>query len=439
MSATVAIIGTCDTKLEELTFLAHEIAAFGNVNTCLIDVGRRTSPPSEEEGIDVRASDMMSQYRPGLDISELSSRGDFVEAMGKCAAEAVRDMYARGEIDAIVSAGGSGGTWLSSLVMRRLPIGVPKLIVSTVASGDTGPIVGESDMALMYSVVDIAGLNHLLRAILSNAAASIAGAALSHARRRRGQASPQPPPPPPPRGTVAEAAKKRVALTMFGVTTPGVDVVRKTLESRYPVETYVFHATGHGGRAMERLVASGDLDAVIDLTTTEICDHIMGGVMSAGPGRLDAAVEAGIPTIVSTGALDMANFGAKESVPERYRHRTQVEHNPVVTLVRSSPRDCRDIGRFICDKLRKAARPDRIQVWLPLGGASMLSVPGGPFHDADSDAALYESIMEGLEGTDISIVQDEGCINDRDFAVKIAEAMAKLMGLQESGQVIKTQ
>lgn len=423
MSATVGIIGTCDTKLEELSFLRHEIAAFGNVNTCLIDVGRRTSPCSE---IDVRASDMVSQYRPELDVSKLS-RAAFVDAMGACAAEAVLDMYARGKIDAIVSAGGSGGTWLSSRVMRRLPIGVPKLMVSTVASGDTGPIVGESDMALMYSVVDIAGLNHLLRAILSNAAASIAAAALSHARRR-GQASLRPPPPP------RAEAKKRVAVTMFGVTTPGVDVVRKTLESRYPVETYVFHATGHGGRAMERLVASGDVDAVIDLTTTEICDHIMGGVMSAGGGRLDAAVEAGIPTIVSTGALDMANFGAKKSVPERYRDRTQVEHNPAVTLVRSSPRDCRDIGRFICDKLSKAARPDRIQVWLPLGGTSMLSVPGGPFHDAESDAALRESIMEGLEGTGISIVQDEGSINDRDFAVKIAEAMAKLMGLHESGQ-----
>ncbi|GAB0136122.1 hypothetical protein EsDP_00004436 [Epichloe bromicola] len=422
MSATVAIIGTCDTKLEELTFLRHEIAAFGNVNTCLIDVGRRTSPSKE---IDVQASDMLSRYQPDLDMSELS-RGDFVEAMGACAAEAVRDMYAQGRIDAVVSAGGSGGTWLSSLVMRRLPIGVPKLIVSTVASGDTGPIIGESDMALMYSVVDIAGLNHLLRAILGNAAASIAAAALSHARRRGREASLRP--------REKAKKKKRVAITMFGVTTPGVDVVRKILESRYPVETYVFHATGHGGRAMERLVASGDVDAVVDLTTTEICDHIMGGVMSAGEGRLDAAVEAGIPTIVSTGALDMANFGAKESVPERYRDRTQVEHNPAVTLVRSSPRDCRDIGRFICDKLRKAARPDRIQVWLPLGGASMLSVPGGPFHDADSDAALYESITEGLAGTDIKVVQDEGCINDRDFAVKIAEAMAKLMGLHESGQ-----
>ncbi|KAG5985507.1 hypothetical protein E4U43_006031 [Claviceps pusilla] len=413
MSAVVAIIGTCDTKLEELTFLRHQIAAApGNVKTLLIDVGRHRCPSSE---VNVHGADMLSRYRPGLDMATLS-RGDFIDAMSTCAAQAVHDMYCQGEIDGIVSAGGSGGTALSSRVMRNLPVGLPKLIVSTIASGDTGPIVGGSDITLMYSVVDVAGLNHLLRDILSNAGAAIAAAAMSYSARKSRRSGQTP-------------TSKRIGITMFGVTTPGVDRIRQILNHRYHAETYVFHATGHGGRAMERLIADGQLDGVIDLTTTEICDYIMGGTMSAGEERLDAAVEAAMPTIISLGALDMANFGPKDSVPERYSHRTQVEHNPIVTVVRTSPHDAEAIGLFICQKLKRATNPALIQVWLPLGGVSMLSVPGGPFYDAEADAALFDSIREGLQGTGIRVMEDAGSVNDEAFATRIAEAMAELLNL----------
>jgi len=413
MPTTVAIIGTCDTKLEELIFLRHQIAAAsGNIKTCLIDVGRHGSSNSE---IDIHAADMLSQYRPELDITTLS-RGDFIDVMGTCAAQAVHNMYRQGKIDGIVSAGGSCGTALSSRVMRDLPIGLPKLIVSTIASGDTGPIVGESDITLMYSVVDVAGLNHLLRDILCNAGAAIAAAAVSYSSRQS-QRSGQAP------------TTKRIGITMFGVTTPGVDKIRQMLHRHYHVETYVFHATGHGGKAMERLIAEGQIDAVIDLTTTEICDYIMGGTMSAGKERLNAAVQAAIPTIISVGALDMANFGAKDCVPERYSSRKQVAHNPIVTVVRSSPLDAKAIGYFICRQLKKAANPALIQVWLPLGGVSMLSVPGGPFYDAESDAALFDTIKKGLQGTGIRVIEDAGSINDDAFAARIVEAMAELMNL----------
>ncbi|KAG5954732.1 hypothetical protein E4U57_004163 [Claviceps arundinis] len=419
MSATVVIIGTCDTKLEQLAFLRRQIvAAPGSLTTCLIDVGRH---PSSNPDIDVHGSDMLAKYRPELDISTLS-RGDFIDAMGSCAMHAVLDMLREGKLDGIVSAGGSCGTSLCSRVMRSLPIGLPKLVISTVASGDTGPIVGETDITLMYSVVDIAGMNPLLRDILSNAGAAIAAAAVSYSTRRRSRAQPS------MQQTPAKN-KKRVGITMFGVTTPGVDAIREAFEARYPVETYVFHATGHGGKAMERLIAEGQLDAVIDLTTTEVCDHIMGGVMSAGAERLNAAVQAAIPTIVSLGALDMANFGAKHSVPERYAHRAQVEHNSLVTVVRSSPEDARAIGQFICDKLRSAANPALIQMWLPLGGISLFSVPGGPFYDADADAVLFDTIREGLRKTGIRIIEDAGSVNDGAFAARIVAAMAELMGL----------
>ncbi|KAG5927903.1 hypothetical protein E4U42_001580 [Claviceps africana] len=413
MPAAVAIVGTCDTKLEELLFLCRQIAAApGSVKTHLIDVGRHATCSPE---IRVHAADMLSRYHPELDMTTLS-RGDFIDTMGSCAAQAVNDMYRQGQIDGIIAAGGSGGTAMASRVMRNLPIGLPKLMVSTVASGDTGPIVGETDMTLMYSVVDIAGLNHLLREVLCNAGAAIAAAAVAYSARR-GQRPGQVP------------TKKRVGITMFGVTTPGVDRIRKTLEDQYHVETYVFHATGHGGKAMERLIADGQIDAVIDLTTTEICDYIMGGTMSAGEERLDAAVQAAIPTIISLGALDMANFGAKDSVPERYHGRTQAEHNPMVTLVRSSPQDAKAIGQFICRKLKRTLNPGLVQMWLPRGGVSMLSVPGGPFHDAEADAVLFDTIKEGLQDTGIRVVEDAGSINDDAFAARVVEAMAKLMGL----------
>jgi uncharacterized protein (UPF0261 family) len=288
------------------------------------------------------------------------------------------------------------------------------MIVSTVASGDTSFIVEETDITLMYSVVDIAGLNQLLRTILSNAAAAISGMALSYASRQH-PASTNP--------------KKRVGITMFGVTTPAGDRIRNHLESLFNIECYIFHATGHGGKAMERLVREGILDAVLDLTTTEICDFHTGGNMSAGPHRLEAAAEAGIPNIISLGATDMTNFGPKSTVPDRYHNRLLAEHNPAVTLMRTSHAEAEQIGTYIVDKLKShAKKPDMVEVWLPKGGVSSMSTQGQVFADPSVDAVLFDTLKAGLAGTVIKVIEDKRAINDADFAIDIANALVRKIG-----------
>jgi uncharacterized protein (UPF0261 family) len=339
--------------------------------------------------------------------------------MAACATMALKSLHEKNKIHAIISAGGSGGTSLAAEAMRNaLPIGFPKMIVSTIASGDTGPLVEETDITMMNSVVDVAGLNQILRQIINNAGSAIAAMAHSYASSSNHQPK-------------LELQKKRVAISMFGVTTPAVDAIRKHLESNYEIETYVFHATGHGGKAMERLVREGKLDAVLDLTTTEICDYITGGVMSAGAHRLEAAAEAGIPNIVSLGATDMTNFGPIATVPERYKERKLYEHNTVVTLMRTSKDEARQVGEFIVEKLTKHARnPSAIQVWLPRGGVSMIAVPDGPFEDANVDTVLFQVIRDGLAASGIEVVNDERAINDEKFAHDIADALIVKMGLR---------
>lgn len=406
----VALLGTCDTKLEELLFLREAIKhADPNVDVSLVDVGRHET---KHELITYPRSTLVERYGKGQNVDELP-RGELIKTMAGYATALIQDLYQEPGgtyIDGIISAGGSGGTSLAAAVMRdALPIGFPKLIVSTVASGDTGPIVEETDITMMYSVVDIAGLNQVLRNVLSNAGAAIAGMARSYAFRLTAS---------PP------VSKLRVGITMFGVTTPAVDTIRRHLESEHKVETYVFHATGHGGKAMERLVREGGLDAVLDLTTTEVCDLLTGGVMSAGDGRLEAAAKAGIPNIVSVGATDMSNFGPKNSVPERYQSRKLYEHNPVVTLMRTSQDEAKDIGRFIAAQLKQHVRdPTMVEVWLPRGGISMIATPDGPFADVAADEAMFKAINDGLNGSRIQVKEDPREINDANFARDIAEAL----------------
>lgn len=406
----VVLLGTCDTKLDELLFLREAILeADPNVGVTLIDVGRQDT---QHDSIDYTHSKLVGKYGNGEAVNELP-RGEVIKVMADCATKLVKELFDHFDgayVDGIISAGGSGGTSLAAAVMRdALPIGFPKLIVSTIASGDTGPIVEETDITLMYSVVDIAGLNQVLRGVLNNAAAAIAGMACSYASlRTRGAAT----------------SKTRVGITMFGVTTPAVDVIRKHLESNYDVETYVFHATGHGGKAMERLVREGALDAVLDLTTTEVCDHLTGGVMSAGEHRLQAAAQAGIPNIVSVGATDMSNFGPKNTVPERYSARKLYEHNPMVTLMRTSKKEATDVGRFISTQLKQHVRdPAMVEVWLPRGGISMIATPDAPFEDTEADQAMFHAIKDGLTGSGINIKEDEREINNASFAKDIADAL----------------
>ena len=354
------------------------------------------------------------------------SRGEVVKCMSDCATNYIRELWTRGsETEAgatphgIISAGGSGGTSLAAAAMRNaIPIGVPKSIVSTVASGDTGAVIGETEITMMYSVVDIAGNNELLRKILSNAAGAIVGMAAAYERRLALSACKRD----------ALIARTRVGVTMFGVTTPCVDKVREHLETQYDVEVFVFHATGHGGRAMERLVAQGQLDAIIDITTTEICDHLMGGNMSAGGTRVETTLKAGIPTVISSGATDMVNFGPLDTIPEAYKGRKLFEHNPSVTLMRTTKEECQQVGQFIVAQIRHCSRsPDRVQIRLPKGGVSSMAVPGGAFADAGADEELRETVKRGLLGTKVKVVEDERDINDSGFAIAAADSLMHMI------------
>lgn len=408
--ARVVLIGTCDTKLDELLFL-RDVIREANVEVMLIDVGRS---PTYHDSITVSQADLLRRYGDGRNLVG-QERGNVVKIMADYATKAVRCLYDESFIQGIIGAGGSGGTSIAAAVMRdALPIGFPKLIVSTIASGDTGPIVGESDITLMYSVVDVAGLNDVLRVVLSNAGRAVAGMALGIGARNLQR---------------DVSTKTRVGVTMFGVTTPAVDEIRKHLESNYNVETFVFHATGHGGKAMERLIREGQIDAVLDLTTTEICDHLTGGVMSAGPNRLEAAAAAGIPNIISVGATDMTNFGPMNTVPDRYKDRKLYEHNSVVTLMRTSKDEASRVGEFLVSKLKSHTKdPGAIEVWLPKGGISMIATPEGPFADSEADETLFKVINDGLVDSGIKVINDDRAVNDVSFARDIAEALAaKLM------------
>ena len=296
-----------------------------------------------------------------------------------------------------------------SAAMRTLPVGVPKLMVSTMASGNTAPYVDVKDITLMYSVVDIAGLNPLSRRILGNAAGAIAGMV---AEGRRNTAE------------VTARDRPLLAATMFGVTTPAVTAVREHLE-RAGFEVLVFHATGAGGRAMEGLIDDGYVAGVVDVTTTEWCDEVVGGVLSAGPDRLGAAGRAGIPQVVSVGALDMVNFGAIETVPERFRARSLYKHNDAVTLMRTTVDECVTIGRCIAGQLNRATGPT--VVVLPLRGVSAIDAIGKPFYDPDADRALFETLRESLSSA-VRIVELDAHINDPAFAETVSTEMLALLG-----------
>ncbi|KAI4742139.1 UPF0261 domain-containing protein [Aureobasidium sp. EXF-12298] len=417
----IVLLGTLDTKLSEILHLHSRLEALSSPGTSitLIDCGRT---PVKHPVISIAQDELVSKFGAEKENGTLQDlpRGEIIRFMIRCTTSCITELHTEQPIHGIISAGGSGGTSLASSVMRSLPIGLPKLIASTVASGDTGPIVGETDITLMYSVVDISGTNDLLRIILNNAAAAMVGMSSAYEQQLQHQQDQSP-----------EARRLRVGITMFGVTTPCVDKIRKHLESNYAVETYVFHATGHGGKAMERLVSEGRLDAVLDLTTTEICDFLMGGNMSAGPDRLEAALKAGIPTIISLGATDMVNFGPKATVPEKYQQRKLFEHNPTVTLMRTTKDECRAIGEFIADKIKRfATDPRKVQITLPKGGVSMIATPGGVFEDRDADDTLIETLVSQLQDSGITIVHDERDINDEGFAVDIANQLMQLTHLK---------
>ncbi|WP_415380159.1 Tm-1-like ATP-binding domain-containing protein [Halosimplex sp. TS25] len=400
-TATVVVVGTLDTKGEEIGFARDVLAAQG-VDVHLVDVGVMGDPEIEP---DTPASAVAEAGGTTLaSLREAGDRGEAVEAMGEGAAAIAERLHDGGDLDGILGLGGSGNTSIATAAMRALPVGVPKFMVSTVASGDTEPYVGTRDIAMLYSVADIEGLNQLSRTVIANAALAMVGMVTNDP-------------------DVEVPDRPTVGITMFGVTTPCVQTAREWLEAQ-GYETIVFHATGTGGRAMENLIEEGVIDGVLDVTTTEWADEHVGGVLAAGPDRLDAAGEAGIPQVVSVGALDMVNFGPRDTVPEKFEGRQFHIHNPQVTLMRTTPDENAAIGEIIAGKLNAATGP--VSLALPLEGVSMLDADGEDFHDPEADEALFEALRDHLD-EDVHLLELDANVNDEEFALAIAEQLDEYM------------
>lgn len=404
--AVVLLVGTLDTKAEEYAWLRERLREHG-VGTCMMDVGSFSRSPLA----DVTSTEVITAA--GEDPDELRAardRGRSMTVMSRGAAVLARGFAQKGRIHGLLGVGGSGGSSVVGGVMQALPIGLPKLLVSTMASGDVRRYVGDVDATIMYSVVDIAGVNGVSAPILGNACAAIASMARAHEKRRSEPAGADRPP--------------VVAITMFGLTTPAADEARARL-NELGYEVLVFHATGAGGRAMEKLVESGLVAGVLDLTTTELADELVGGVLSAGPDRLEKAGRMGVPQVVSLGALDMVNFGPRDTVPEKFDGRNFLVHNPTVTLMRTTPDEMAELGRMMARKLVAAAGPTRLYV--PLRGLSGIDVEGGPFRDADADERLFDALREGLAGSGVAVVEKDQAINDPGFGLAMAEALHELI------------
>ncbi len=398
--ATVVLLGTLDTKGPEYAFLRDRLVAHG-CDVIVVDGGVMSEAPADVSADDVAAA-------AGADRAALAAAGDRGPAMAAMtlgATSVIRRLHAEGRLDGILGVGGSGGSSLVSAAMQALPVGVPKLLVSTMASGDTRPYVGTTDITLMYSVVDISGINGVSERILTNAAAAMAGMATAAAAF-----------------VPSAAARPLIGATMFGVTTPCVTTAREVLES-LGYEVLVFHATGAGGRSMEALMRGGFITGALDITTTELCDELVGGVLSAGPDRLEAAGAMGLPQVVSLGALDMVNFGPRDTVPARFEGRNLYVHNATVTLMRTTREECAELGRTIARKLNAATGP--VTVFIPRGGVSMIDVPGAPFHDPEADAALIGELTAGLR-PGIEVIESAADINDPAFARAMAVRLDEL-------------
>ena len=399
--ATVALLGTLDTKGVEFAWLRDRLIEHG-VDVVAVDVGSFSTSALADIGSD---EVIAAGGGDAADLRGRRDRGEMMTVLGAGAAAVVRRLFDAGTVHGLLAVGGSGGSSVAAPAMQALPVGVPKLLVSTMASGDVQPYVGEVDATLMYSVVDVAGINSVSEAVLGNAVAAIAGMATAYEARTQSPAA---------------GHRPLVGLTMFGVTTVGADEARERL-TELGYEVLVFHATGAGGRAMEKLVESGLLAGVCDLTTTELADDLVGGVLTAGPHRLEIAGRLGLPQVVSLGALDMVNFGPEDTVPDRFRDRTLLVHNPTVTLMRTTVEEMAELGRRIAAKLAAATGPT--ELFIPLRGVSAIDVDGAPFRDADADAALFDALTEGLAGTPVVVRELDLAVNDVGFASAMADAL----------------
>lgn len=400
MPRTILLIGTLDTKGEEFAFVRDLIRSRGH-EVLIMDAGVIGDPAFVP---DVTAAEVAEAGGHDLQaLRDQNDRGIAMDAMIAGVCELTLELFEQGKFDAVLGLGGGGGTNIATAAMRQLPVGIPKLMVSTMVSGDVRPYVDVKDITLMYSVVDIAGLNRISRRVLSNAAGAICGMVEQE---------------------VPDVEDKPViAASMFGVTTPCVTMVREHLE-RAGYEVLIFHATGAGGRAMEGLIRDGYIAGVADITTTEWCDELVGGVLSAGPTRLEAAAIAGLPQVVSLGALDMVNFHAMETVPARFKDRRFYKHNPNVTLMRTTPDECYQLGKIIAEKLNQAHAP--VSLMIPLRGVSMIDAEGQPFHDPAADAALFAGVRDTLNEA-VELIELDLHINDPAFAEAVSDKLIKLI------------
>ena len=393
---TVYCIATLDTKGPDAEFVTHLIRGWG-LNVVLLDVGTQ-SPPTVKADLGRE-----TLVNPNQLIN--FSRAEAIEEMASALTSFLKSEFACGRLGGVIGMGGTGGTALICPALRALPIGLPKVMISTVASGDTKPHVGTSDIFMVYPVVDVAGLNQVSRTVYAQAAAAIAGM-MEHQIPQETK------------------AKKTVGITMFGVTTPCVTRIKDLLETA-GWEVFTFHATGTGGRAMESLVASGFLSGVIDLTTTEVADEIAGGIFPAGPERMDVILESRIPYVLSAGAMDMVNFGAFDSVPAKYQNRNLYKHNSQITLMRTTPEENRTAGEWIAKKLVGSKGPWR--VIFPLGGVSSLDAPGKPFEDKIADEAFFQAVESGLGRESNRVTRDPRHINDTGFAQAVTDQFLSLV------------
>lgn len=401
---TIAVAGTFDTKGKEFLYVKELIEELG-LKTYMINTGVFDSE------IEVDVSNKEIAKEAGYDIDDIVSRRDramATEALSKGMELLIPRLYAEGKFDGIISFGGSGGTSLVTPAMRALPIGVPKMMVSTMASGNVSQYVGTSDIIMMPSIVDVAGLNKISKTIFKNAVLAIAGMVGMADKIKE----------------VEEDGKPLIAATMFGVTTPCVDFAKEYLEER-GYEVLVFHATGTGGKTMESLIDAGFFKGVLDITTTEWCDEIVGGVLSAGPNRLEAAGRNHVPQVVSVGALDMVNFGPIDTIPKKFKSRNLYKHNPTVTLMRTTVEENIKFGQKIAEKLN--ASFGKTVLILPLKGVSMIDAPGQPFYGSKEDEALFDTLKNNIDKDKVNIVEMDNNINEKAFAQRAAEELIKML------------
>ncbi len=399
------VAGTFDTKGRELFYLRDCLEKLG-LRTVTVDLATSGKPSPAM----VHPREVARHHPRGERAVFTDDRGTAVSQM---AVAFTHFIERRRDVGGLISAGGSGGTSLATAAMRRLPIGVPKVMVSTVASGDVKPYVGPSDIMMLYSVTDVSGINRISQRVLGNAAHALAGM-MAYA----------------PRPDRAVDTKPAVALSMFGLTTPCVQAITKRLEETY--DCLVFHATGTGGQSMEKLVDSGLIAGVLDITTTEIADELVGGVLTAGPGRMDAIIRSRVPYVGSCGALDMVNFWAMDTVPARFRDRRLYKHNDNVTLMRTTVEECAAIGRFIVDKLNRMEGPVRFLI--PDGGVSGIDAPDRPFWDPAADKALFDTIAANFRsGANRRLIRVPHHINDPEFAAAAIAAFDDVIGQAPAG------